>query len=145
MVSQDNLPPLSKKILYIDQFALSYMVRALHPAMKATGNSRADFFWLQLYQKLDRLVKMQVIICPQSDVHLQESVVSNFFEPLEKMYHLLSRGSHFIDQYQIKRSQITDSVRCWIRNLPVEAQIHCLKSIVDRNINLWLFCPDRSL
>lgn len=138
MISQDNLPHLSKKILYIDQFALSYMVRALHPDMKATGNSNADFFWLQLYRKLDRLVKMQVIICPQSDVHLQESVVSNFFEPLEKMYHLLSRGSHFIDQYQIKRFQITDSVRCWIRNLPGEAKIHCLKSVVDRDVNLWL-------
>ena len=30
------LPHLSKRIIYIDQFALSYMVRALHPNMKAT-------------------------------------------------------------------------------------------------------------
>ena len=75
---RETLPPLSKKIIYIDQFALSYMVRALHPEMKATGNSEADYFWLQLYQKLDKLIKMQIIICPQSHFHLAESIVSSF-------------------------------------------------------------------
>ncbi|MFW6148908.1 MAG: hypothetical protein ACOC6D_03530 [Atribacterota bacterium] len=132
------LPRLSKKILYIDQFALSYMVRALHPDMKATGNDHIDYFWVQLYQKLDRLIKMQIIICPQSNFHFQESVVSNFFEPLEKMYHLLSRGSKFVDQYQIRKLQIEDSVRNWIRGLSVNPRVNPLDSVFDRDINIWL-------
>ncbi|MDD3657127.1 MAG: hypothetical protein PHI72_10280 [Atribacterota bacterium] len=53
-----------KRIIYLDQFALSYMVRALHPEMKVTGNNNTDAFWIELYQRLDRLVKMQIIICP---------------------------------------------------------------------------------
>ena len=132
------LPHLSKRIIYIDQFALSYMVRSLHPKMKATGNNDADNFWVRLYQKLDRLVKMQIIICPQSSFHLQESVVSNFFEPLERMYYLLSRGAKFINQHQIRKIQIENSVRNWIRGLARKPTIHSLETVVDRNINIWL-------
>ena len=142
------LPHLSKRIIYIDQFALSYMVRALHPNMKATGNNDADNFWVRLYQKLDRLVKMQIIICPQSSFHLQESVVSNFFEPLERMYHLLSRGSKFVDQHRIRKVQVENSVRNWIRGLSKKPTINSLETVVDRNINIWLprevkFCPSQ--
>jgi hypothetical protein len=138
MSNHNILPHISKRIIYIDQFALSYMVRALHPDLKATGNNNTDNFWLQLYQKLDRLIKMQIIICPQSNYHLQESVVSNFFEPLEKMYHLLSRGSKFIDQYQIRNLQMEDSVRNWVRGLSKPPMVDTFRSVIDRDINIWL-------
>ena len=132
------LPHISKKIIYIDQFALSYMVRAIHPDMKATGNSYADNFWVNMYQKLDRLIKMQIIICPQSSFHLQESVVSNFFEHLEKMYHLLSRGAKFANQDNIRKIQIENSVRNWIRDLTRKDRIDPPESVIDREINVWL-------
>jgi ribosomal protein L37E len=132
------LPHLSKKIVYIDQFALSYMVRALHPAMRATGNSKADNFWIHLYQKLDRLIKMQIIICPQSNFHLQESVVSSFFEHLEKMYHLLSRGSKFADQYQIRKAQIENSVRSWILGSTKKDIVDSTQSVFNWDVNTWL-------
>jgi len=132
------LPHLSKRIIYIDQFALSYMVRALHPDMKATGNNHADHFWVQLYQKLDKLIRMQIIICPQSNFHFQESLVSNFFEPLERMYHLLSRDSKFIDQYRIRKFQIENSVRNWVRGLSGHSMVDNLKSVIDRDIDIWL-------
>jgi len=129
---------LSKKIIYIDQFALSYMVRALHPDMKATGNRNVDIFWVRLFKKLDRLIKMQVIICPQSDFHFQESILSNFFEPLEKMYHLLSRGSKFINKYQIRKLQIKNSVRKWVTCQGDHPVIDSPDSVIDRDINILL-------
>lgn len=132
------LPHVSKRIIYIDQFALSYMVRALHPAMKATGNSNTDNFWINLYQKLDRLIKMQIIICPQSSFHFQESVVSSFFEHLEKMYHLLSRGSKFADQNQIRKVQIENSVRSWIWGSNKKDLVNSMQSIFNMNVNTWL-------
>jgi len=132
------LPHISKKIIYIDQFALSYMVRAIHPDMKATGNSYADNFWVNMYQKLDRLIKMQIIICPQSSFHLQESVVSNFFEHLEKMYHLISRGAKFANQDNIRKIQIENSVRNWIRDLTRKDRIDPPESVIDREVNVWL-------
>jgi len=36
------LPNLSKKIIYIDQFTLGYMVCAIHPGLTTTGNNEAD-------------------------------------------------------------------------------------------------------
>lgn len=135
-----TLPPLSKKIIYIDQFALSYMVRAFHPEMKATGNSEADYFWLQLYQKLDKLIKMQIIICPQSHFHLAESIVSNFFEPLEAMYQLLSRGFQFVNQSQIKKQQLKESVLNWLGNSTKHnySMIGSYHTVFNQNINSWL-------
>lgn len=129
---------LSKRVIYIDQFALSYMVRALYPGMKATGNNIADQFWVKLYQKLDKLIKLQIIICPQSNFHLQESIVSNFFKPLEKMVHLLSRGLKFIDQDQIKNLQIQDSVRNWLKDLSGSLSIDTVRTVIKKEINTWL-------
>ena len=134
-----RLPYLSKKIIYLDQFALSYMVRVMHPDLRATGNHRADDFWVQLYKKLDRLVKLQIIICPQSSFHLQESVVSNFFESLEKMYHLLSRGFSFIQESQIRKKQFENSVKNWIWGISTKSTADFLiKDVINGDINSWL-------
>ena len=132
-----RLPKLHKKVVYIDQFALSYMVRTLHPEMKATGNNKADHFWLHLYQKLDYLIKMQMIICPQSDFHLQESLVSSFFEPLEKMYHYLSQGVKFAHQERIKKEQLIQAFRSWFFNQKQNwRKIDFLKSAFKQDINI---------
>jgi hypothetical protein len=133
-----QLPHLSKKIIYLDQFALSYMVRALHPEMKATGNNNADSFWIELFQKLDKLVKMQIIICPQSYFHLQESIVSNFFEPLEKMYYLLSRGFQFVEQNLIKKQQLRESVLNWLDKSTKHFIADSLPHVFNQDINIWL-------
>ncbi len=114
------------------------MVRALHPNLKATGNSKADSFWIMLYEKLDKLVKMQIIICPQSSFHLQESIVSNFFEPLEKMYHLLSRGFQFVEQNLIKKQQLRVSVLSWLGTEEKYFITNSFSLVFNRDINTWL-------
>ncbi len=127
-----------KKIIYLDQFAISYMVRVLHPQMKATGNDEADSFWFKLFQKLDRMVKMQIIICPQSHFHLQESVVSNFFEPLEEMYHLLSRGFQFVEQKLIIERQFRSSVLSWLDKSKKRPIPHSFSDVFNGDIDIWL-------
>lgn len=49
------LPPVSKRVLYLDQSVISDMMKALNPEMNAHKQGRVDPFWHELFVKLDRL------------------------------------------------------------------------------------------
>ena len=57
----------------------------------------ADPFWQTLFERLDRLVKLQLVICPHSDVHRHESLVSGHYEALKRMTEQLSYKVGFDD------------------------------------------------
>jgi hypothetical protein len=67
------LPELSKKLIYIDQFAVSNMMKAINPKTRAHKKGSIDQFWQILFEKLYRLSNLQLIICPASSFHFQES------------------------------------------------------------------------
>ena len=46
------LPPLEKKVIYLDQMVISHMTKALHPT--AAAGREIDPFWRELFEKLDR-------------------------------------------------------------------------------------------
>lgn len=56
------LPELNKQVIYIDQFAISNMMKALNTKTEANKKGRVDVFWETLFKKLDRLCKLQLII-----------------------------------------------------------------------------------
>jgi hypothetical protein len=61
------LPRIRKTVVYLDQLVISEMMKALNPAARAHG--RVDSFWLELFERLDVLSKLQLIICPDSETH----------------------------------------------------------------------------
>src|SRR5258708_3053049 len=71
-----HLPELHKKIIYLDQFVISEMMKAIHEKLGKTG--RVDPFWLRLFEKLGRLSHLQLIICPDSHYHQQESLLYEY-------------------------------------------------------------------
>src|SRR5262249_50404659 len=83
------LPRLIKKVIYLDQFALSNIMKALNPNTDAYKKGM-DSFWITLFKKLYRLVQYQMIVCPNSEVHEKESRVSSYFTALRRMNELLS-------------------------------------------------------
>jgi hypothetical protein len=90
------------------------MMKALdksHPRHRATA---ADPFWVTLFERLDRVVKLQLAICPDSDVHRQESMVSSHFESLKRMYEHLSHGVSFDPTEQIAQRQLYSALQAWL-------------------------------
>ena len=69
------LPRLKKKVIYIDQMAISNMMKILNPETKAYKKGSVDEFWFLLFNKLDYLSKLQLIICPDSEFHEEESLL----------------------------------------------------------------------
>ncbi len=105
------LPSLQKKVIYLDQLVISNMMNSIRPkSVKKDSLSK----WKLLFEKLDRLVKLQLIICPYSPVHEEESVVTSVFNDLKKMYSHLSNGTSFYSSDEILRFQLHVAFMKWL-------------------------------
>lgn len=132
-----SLPQLNKKVIYIDQFAISNMMKALNPKTKSYQKGAIDNFWIKMFENLDILCKLQVIICPHSIFHTNESLLSPYFEPLKQMYKLLSHGVSFYDSDTIKRFQMIKFLKNWISG-DDETEIDLnVNSVLNGKINTW--------
>jgi hypothetical protein len=89
--SSEPLPQLQKKIVYLDQMILSNMAKVLDPVWREERRPR-DPFWVAAFDALDRAVKLQLIVCPYSPVHEDESRVARHFPMLQRMYQHLAIG-----------------------------------------------------
>lgn len=104
-----KLPELKKKIIYLDQFAISEMMKVINE--KLGKKEKVDKFWIQLFECLERLVRLQMIICPDSSFHQSESELSKYYKSLKRMYEHFSHGATFYDPSTIRRFQVTDHFR----------------------------------
>lgn len=131
------LPELNKKIIYIDQFAISNMMKALNKKTEANKKGRVDIFWHTLFEKLDRLCKLQLIICPDSHIHTDESLMTGYFKELERMYELLSHGVSFEHPETIQEHQICEHAFNWISGNPEKPISLDVHNVIHGRINAW--------
>lgn len=109
------LPPINKKVIYLDQFAISEMMKLLNPRTNANKANKIDPFWKILFEKIERLSKLQLILCPDSDFHENESLVTPFFKELKRIYELFSYGVTFTNSLDIQVSQFINHAEKWIK------------------------------
>lgn len=131
------LPELNKKVIYIDQFAISNMMKSLNTKTDANKKGRVDIFWRTLFEKLDRLCKLQLIICPDSNIHTEESLMTGYFEALKRMYELLSHGVSFENQETIKESQLYEHAFNWASGNSNKAVSLNAHDVIYGKINAW--------
>lgn len=107
----DFRPDIAKKIVYLDQFVLSFFMKSAHPDFIAADHST----WKELLVKIDNLVERQLVVCPTSPIHESESLVSHkFFKPLERMSNHLSRGKEFLHYVVIQHEQMGKCFDAWL-------------------------------
>jgi hypothetical protein len=131
------LPELDKKVIYLDQFVISNMMKASNPNTKAHRRGTLDPFYADLFERLKRLARMQLIVCPSSFTHQWESLASPFFKALEACYETLSYGVKFYDPSSIRRFQLIEHARNWIRDEPDKPLTLDVHSLVTSSINVW--------
>ncbi|TKJ34117.1 MAG: hypothetical protein CEE38_18810 [Planctomycetes bacterium B3_Pla] len=132
-----DLPKLNKEVIYLDQLVISEMMKSLNPKTKAYQKGQLDTFWLTLFEKLDTLSKLQLIICPDSNYHTNESLLSPYFEQLERLYKLLSHGVSFYDRGTIERFQVYENMKNWIAGRPDDPISIDVEDVVHGDINAW--------
>ena len=125
-----DLPSLNKKVIYLDQFVISEMMKALK---RREEGREPDQFWLKLFEKLDRLTKLQLIICPDSNFHYEESLHYEF-EDHKQMYEHLSHGITFYDKATIERFQVEQAFRRF-KGMKVDPLTK--EDVISSRINTW--------
>ena len=113
MVDRFPLPNLRKKIIYLDQYVVSNLMKLENPAHQRNDKLKTDTFWQELRSLLMELRRLQLIVCPDSASHVSESRISPFNAELKKMYEHLSGGVTFSSFEEIKSRQIGELARAW--------------------------------
>lgn len=112
------LPALKKRIIYLDQFVISNMMKELDPATE-----NASGFYRSLFERLDRLSKLQLIVCPDSPIQDHESVVDTRYKKIRSVFRQLSHGVSFQDPKTLRYVDIMRAFRCWLGGKPSERGI----------------------
>ncbi len=112
---------------------ISNMVKAL---AKEDPEQEGDFY-LEAFKKLDRLSKLQLIVCPDSQFHAEESLFSKYPNEHKRVYELLSHGVSYWDQWTILRFEIMDHLRNWIAGKPTKETSFATQRFVHGKINAW--------
>ena len=129
------LPPLKKKVIYLDQMVISHMTKALHPT--AAAGREIDAFWRELFEKLDVVCKMQLAICPDTATQREESAVWTHPEALRRMYEHFSQGVSFYDTATVREMQLMEFFENWLAGRPREPILANRESLIQGTINSW--------
>lgn len=108
-----GLPPVRKKLVYLDQFAVSNILKAEKPELRQ--NRPIDPFWTDTAERLFRLGGMQLIACPPSIVHMRESIVDDrIFQGVQKVYNYLAFGSRLLNYHHVRALQTAKGFRAFL-------------------------------
>lgn len=132
-----GLPPIKKKLIYLDQFVISNITKALDLSHESHLKVIADPFWLEAFKRLDRLSKYQLIICPDSFYHRHESLVGKDFSKMQRIYEHLSNGVTFFPKDTITRFQIDAHFRNYLDGKPNAPLLLEAENIVFGRFNEW--------
>ena len=95
----EPLPKITKKIVYLDQLVFSHMLTA------------KDVRWEELLKRLQLLTYLQIITCPYSEVHEDESLLAETSRAaLKGLYRALSDGNKFLSPNEIEQNQLLDAI-----------------------------------
>jgi hypothetical protein len=130
-----TLPPLEKKVIYLDQMVISHMTKALHPT--AAAGREIDPFWHELFEKLDVVCKMQLAVCPDTSTHREESAVWTHPEALRRMYEHLSHGVSFHAAATVREAQLMEFFENWLAGHPTEPVRADRDTLIQGPIDSW--------
>ena len=135
--SVERLPLLHKKIVYLDQMVLSNLAKAIDPVWKREKR-QLDPFWLDMFDALDRALKLQLVVFPESRIHQQESVVYQHFSALRGLYEHFASGTDFEFPSIVHRKQLIHAFRQVLRRVPVEYESLPRSLFVEGDVDGWM-------
>ncbi len=99
-----KLPQIRKAIIYLDQNILSEIAKERQER------------WIELYQKLRLASYLQLLICPFSDIHQDETLVTDgqLGSQIKSLYRDLSSGCQFHSPFDIELAQLLIAIRKYL-------------------------------
>ena len=133
----EHLPPLAKKLIYLDQMVLSGIAKELDPVWREKTQRRDDF-WLEAFDQIDRLVKLQLIVCPDSPVHEEESSYDDRYESvLRRLYKHLASGVSLRFPHQVHMAQLWEAFEAWFTDGDPDWSRITRDDVIDGRLDHW--------
>lgn len=134
---EKRLPPLAKKLIYLDQMVLSEIAKKLDPVWREEKR-HTDDFWLEAFYRLERLVKLQLIVCPDSPIH---EVESSFLEPYEsalrRLYKHLASGVILRFHHEVLMVQLHEAFDAWLADRDPDWGRVTREDVVRGRLDRW--------
>lgn len=131
-----DLPEVNKKVLYLDQFAISEIFKIKERKRRADA-PHAEF-WAEANDLLDRAIRRQQIICPASNIHRDETMVYRNGKALDLAHEMMGGDTSFEDTTTIEHRQIYRHLEVYLKGEeppPFECNVD---EILHGHRNAWL-------
>jgi hypothetical protein len=93
------LPALDKKVIYLDQFAISEFYKVKSKTRRPDAGNQE--FWQDFQRLANRAYLLQQVIFPASNIHSDETIVSPFASDLGLAHEMMSGDTSFEDAQEI--------------------------------------------
>jgi hypothetical protein len=133
---QFQLPDVDKSIVYLDQMAISNMTKILHPELSA--GRAIDPFWREMFERIDFLCRLQVLVCPDSQTHREESAVAPYAAELKRIYELFSHGATFNFGTEVLERQLLEYLQNWLSGGPDRPLDVTPETVIHGQLHGWL-------
>jgi hypothetical protein len=107
----EHLPPIDKKVLYLDQNLFSILFKVKSGGRLPPGHENDC---QEVYRRLRQLVLLQKAVLPHSDIHHDETTVFHSARELRQAYEFFGGDIGFIDTRNVELSQIISYARAFI-------------------------------
>lgn len=130
------LPALDKKVIYLDQFAISniYKIRA----GETLKQPHVHDFWVEFEKRIVRAQTAQVAIFPPSNIHRDETIVSPFSSELRIAHEIFGGDASLIDSETIDARQEMEFAKAFIEGQPAPDLEFDADSALEGDRNGWL-------
>jgi hypothetical protein len=132
------LPDLDKKVVYLDQFAVSEIFKVKAGTRNAAAGGQA--FWEEVEARANRAYLLQQVIFPTSDIHRDETIVSPFGNELGLAHEMLSGDVSFNSVNEIELFQALAYAEAYLQGKLAPDLNFDVGEILEGKRNDWL--PD---
>jgi hypothetical protein len=130
------LPKVDKKVLYLDQFAISEIFKVKEG--KRPANAPHAEFWIQVNELLDQAIWRQQIICPASNIHRDETMVYQYGKSLDLAHEMMGGDTSFENTTRIEHRQIYQHLEAYLKGEEPPAFDYDVDEILRGHRNAWL-------
>ena len=118
------LPPVQKKILYLDQFFLSHAFRG------------SEIRFIRAAERIKHLTALQLLVVPYSTIHEDETHQWERHADLLSFIKRTSGGHKFRPAYDVVITQLQKAFNAWLSGGPPEYMREDSDSLLD-NVHVW--------
>jgi hypothetical protein len=133
--TQETLPTIDKKVIYLDQFAVSELFKVKN------GTRRKDAltpFWEEAHRRVQRALLLQQAVFPDSNIHLDETIVYKDGNELRLFHETLGGDVTFKADHEVELLQLWEFADAFLAGSTAPAISFGVDEVLEGTRNTWL-------